>query len=122
MLFRGPYLTQAAWSRLAVDAGFGRIVFIERASDTKVAGYVTKGLPGYVTKDLADPVAFPRHFRRVRFSRGWAPGWVVRHQTSADEAEPWELVRVGRRRVLCAASVPVGPPDALRRVRQRLPR
>jgi hypothetical protein len=95
VLFRGPYLTQAAWSRLAVDAGFGRIVFIERASDTKVAGYVTKGLPGYLTKDLAEPVAFPRHFRRVRFSRGWAPGWVVRHQTPPDEAEPWELVRAG---------------------------
>ena len=94
VLFRGPFLTQRAWSRLAVEAGFGRIVFIERASDTNVAGYVTKALPGYVTKDLADAVAFPRHFRRVRFSRGWAPGWAV-SQPGADQPSPWELVRPG---------------------------
>jgi hypothetical protein len=95
VLFRGPFLTQPAWSRLAADAGFGRIVYIKRASDTNVASYVTKALPGYVTKDLADPVAFPRHFRRVRFSRGWAPEWVVRLVAPGDESGTWELVRPG---------------------------
>jgi hypothetical protein len=88
------FLTQRAWSRLAADAGFGRIVYIKGASGAKVASYVTKALPGYVTKDLGDPVAFPRHFRRVRFSRGWAPDWVVR-QGAGDQTGTWELVRPG---------------------------
>jgi hypothetical protein len=93
VLFRGPYLTQAAWSRLAVYAGFGRIVWIKLASDGRVAAYVTKALPGYLTKDLSGLVPFPRHFRRVRFSTGWAPGWVQRRQGESDEE--WELVRPG---------------------------
>ena len=95
VLFRGPYLTQAAWSRLAVEAGFGRIVWIELASTHGLAGYVTKALPGYVTKDLGESAAFPRHYRRVRFSRGWAPEWVVRRQEPSAEPTPWELVRAG---------------------------
>ena len=105
VLFRGPWLPQATWSRLAVEAGFGEIVWVERASKGKLAGYVTKALagtdgralPGYVTKALVNPSSFPRHFRRVRFSRGWAPGWVVRprRNPAAQGASPWELVRYG---------------------------
>jgi hypothetical protein len=93
VLFRGPYLTQAAWSRLAVDAGFGQVVWVERATTDRLAGYVTKALPGYVTKDLGDSAPFPRHYRRVRFSRGWAPGWVVPGQVATVDAAQWELVR-----------------------------
>ncbi len=95
VLFRGPYLSQGLWSRLAVEAGFGRIVWIELASEPKLAGYVTKALPGYLAKDLTDSVAFPRHFRRVRFSRGWAPDWDVRRRGASDDAAAWELVRPG---------------------------
>jgi hypothetical protein len=96
VLFRGPYLTQAVWSRLAVEAGFGEIVWIERASKERLAGYVTKALPGYVTKGLADRTPFPRHYRRVRFSRGWAPAWIVRaRRAQTDGPSPWELVRPG---------------------------
>ena len=93
VLFRGPYLTQAAWSRLAVDARFGPVVWVERATTDRLAGYVTKALPGYVTKDLGDTVPFPRHYRRVRFSRGWAPKWEVRRQEATADATQWELVR-----------------------------
>jgi len=93
VLFRGPYLTQAAWSRLAVDAGFGPVVWVERATTDRLAGYVTKALPGYVTKDLGDTVPFPRHYRRVRFSRGWAPEWEVQRQVATSDAAQWELVR-----------------------------
>lgn len=102
VLFRGPWLLQATWSRLAVEAGFGEVVWIERASTGKLTGYVTKALaggavPAYVTKTLAKPSAFPRHFRRVRFSRGWAPGWVVRRTRNRETqgASPWELVGYG---------------------------
>jgi len=97
VLFRGPYLTQAAWSRLASEAGFGRVVWIERASTDKLAGYFTKALPAYVTKTLLEPEAFPRHYRRVRFSRGWAPGWVVAGRAATGEPSPWELVAPGTR-------------------------
>ena len=97
VLFRGPYLTQAAWSRLASEAGFGRIVWIEEASTDKLAGYLTKALPAYVTKSLREPEAFPRHYRRVRFSRGWAPGWVVGGRTAPEDPSPWELVPPGTR-------------------------
>ena len=93
VLLRGPYLTQAAWSRLAAEAGFGRVVWIEAASADKLTGYVTKALPAYVTKGLREPEPFPRHFRRVRFSRGWAPGWVVPSRAPEDGATVWELVR-----------------------------
>jgi len=95
VLFRGPYLTQAAWSRLAVDAGFGPVVWVERATTDRLAGYVTKALPGYVTKDLGDSAPFPRHYRRVRFSRGWAPAWVVRREELSADPASWELVRGG---------------------------
>jgi hypothetical protein len=95
VLFRGPYLTQATWSRIAVEAGFGEVVWIERATSDRLAGYVTKALPGYVTKALREPKAFPRHFRRVRFSRGWAPAWVVRRPRPSADESPWELVRPG---------------------------
>ena len=95
VLFRGPYLSQCLWSRLAVEAGFGRIVWIELASEPRLAGYVTKALPGYLAKGLGDDVPFPRHFRRVRFSRGWAPDWNVRHRDAAAEASAWGLVRPG---------------------------
>jgi hypothetical protein len=102
VLFRGPWLLQATWSRLAVEAGFGEVVWIERASKGKLTGYVTKALaggavPAYVTKTLSKPSAFRRHYRRVRFSRGWAPGWVV--QRTRDRAiegpSPWQLVGYG---------------------------
>jgi hypothetical protein len=92
VLFRGPFITQAAWSRMAMEAGFGQIVWIKKASSARVAGYVTKALPGYLTKDQTGP-AFPRHFRRVRFSRGWAPEWVPRRHGTSDDT--WELVQPG---------------------------
>jgi hypothetical protein len=95
VLFRGPYLTQAAWSRLAVDAGFGTVVWVERATTDRLAGYVTKALLGYVTKDLGDSAPFPRHYRRVRFSRGWAPGWVVPRNEPSQDPASWELVHGG---------------------------
>jgi hypothetical protein len=105
VLFRGPWLLQATWSRLAVEAGFGEVVWIERASKGKLTGYVTKALagraggavPAYVTKTLAKPSSFPRHYRRVRFSRGWAPGWVVQRTRNRETqgASPWELVGYG---------------------------
>jgi hypothetical protein len=85
-----------------VEAGFGEVVWIERASKGKLTGYVTKALaggavPAYVTKTLAKPSAFPRHYRRVRFSRGWAPGWVVRRarDRAVDGPSPWQLVGYG---------------------------
>jgi len=95
VLFRGPYLTQATWSRLAAEAGFGQVVWIERASADKVAGYVTKALPAYVTKALRVPATFPPHYRRVRFSRGWAPAWEVPTRVPSAEPSPWELVPPG---------------------------
>jgi hypothetical protein len=95
VLFRGPYLTQPAWSRLAVEAGFGEVLWIEKASADRLTGYVTKALPAYVTKSLREPDAFPRHYRRVRFSRAWAPGWVVPSREPEDGAGEWELVRGG---------------------------
>lgn len=105
VLLRGPWLLQATWSSLAVEAGFGEVVWIERASKGKLAGYVTKsltgvnepGLPGYLSKALAAPAAFPRHFRRVRFSRGWSPDWVTRRRRdpAKDGPSPWERVPGG---------------------------
>ena len=76
--------------------GWVRRIVDRAASPRKLAGYVTKALPGYVTKELANPTAFPRHFRRVRFSRGWAPAWVVRRRGIPEEGpRPWALVRAG---------------------------
>ncbi|MGH2465069.1 MAG: rolling circle replication-associated protein [Candidatus Limnocylindrales bacterium] len=102
VLLRGPWLLQATWSSLAVEAGFGEVVWIERASKARLTGYVTKSLahsgaatlPGYLSKSLGAPAAFPRHFRRVRFSRGWSPDWVSRQKRDPerDGPSPWERV------------------------------
>jgi hypothetical protein len=80
VVFRGPWVAQAEWSRLAEAVGFGRVVDVRRVRSGDVARYAAKGLSGYLAKSFG--VVWPRHFRRVRFSRSWAPSWVVRRRVS----------------------------------------
>jgi hypothetical protein len=87
IVFRGPWLAQREWSALAVEAGFGSIVDVRRVRSGDVARYAAKGLGGYLSKSV-EAAVWPRHFRRVRFSRGWAPGWIVRPRP---ERGAWEL-------------------------------
>lgn len=71
----GPFVHQSAWSMWATRAGFGRVVDIRAVDDGRLGAYVAKSLGRYLTKGLGG--SWPSHFRRVRVSRGWAPGWVV---------------------------------------------
>lgn len=72
----GPYVDQARWSQWAERAGLGRVVDIRAVRDGELAAYATKSLAGYLTKSATD-ADWPRHARRMRVSRGWAPSWVV---------------------------------------------
>lgn len=74
-VYRGPYLPQARWSTLAERAGLGRIVDVRAVRSGELASYAAKTLGSYLTKGAAE--VWPRHFRRVRASRGWSPAWVV---------------------------------------------
>lgn len=84
------------WSRLAERCGFGPVVDIRRAR-SGLGRYLSKDLGGYLSKDLSSGI-FPPHFRRVRFSREWAPGWVLRGRRPRQPGEPseWVLHRVIR--------------------------
>lgn len=75
VIYRGGYLHQREWSRMAEAVGLGYIVDVRQVRADELAAYASKSLAGYLTK-AADEV-WPRHFRRVRASRGWAPTWVV---------------------------------------------
>jgi hypothetical protein len=62
--------------RMAVRAGFGKVLWVEPVRDpVEMAGYITKlsrELTGASRKDQV-PVNAPRHFRRLRASRGLLP-------------------------------------------------
>ena len=62
--------------KLAVKAGFGEVLWVEPVRDSEaMAGYMTKlsrELTGASRKDQV-PVNAPRHFRRLRASRGLLP-------------------------------------------------
>jgi hypothetical protein len=48
--------------------------------------YDRAGLAHYLTKQLADPAitsGWPRHFRPVSMTRGWAPGWLPKKDWAA---------------------------------------
>lgn len=99
VVLRGvPFMPQAVWSRLVAGAGFGPVVDIRRVGrGDQLAGYLTKALGAYLTK-AASSTAWPAHFRRVRFSREWSPGWVSRGRRPRQPGQesPWVLLAVLR--------------------------
>lgn len=116
----GPYVPQARWSIWAVRAGFGAVVDIRQVKSQDVASYAAKSLGGYLTKSAG--VVWPRHFRRIRVSRRWAPAWVVYKPRTAGEwaylgmereETPAEWVRrLARARVLAGPGSGVQVPGA----------
>ena len=97
VVLRGvPYMPQATWSRLVARCGFGPVVDIRRVRSERVGGYLAKDLGGYLTK-AAGATRWPPHFRRVRFSRDWAPEWVshaARRAHGGAQGERWLFLRV----------------------------
>lgn len=96
VVLRGvPYLPQPVWSRLVASAGFGSVVDIRRVRSGALGDYLSKDLGGYLTK-AAVGQAWPPHFRRIRFSRDWAPSWVPRPRGAAQDGavRVWQLLRV----------------------------
>jgi hypothetical protein len=99
VILRGvPFMPQPVWSRLAERFGFGRIVWIAAVTGERgMTSYLTKSLGGYMTKDLGRH-RWPPGFHRLRFSQGWALGWVSYRaagpgQPSAQE-DSWLFLRV----------------------------
>jgi len=96
VVLRGaPFMPPSVWSRLAARSGFGYIVDVRRAN-VGVRGYLTKSLGTYLTKEAAS-ASWPAHFRRIRFSREWAPEWVPRSVRTAREGDRWVLHRLAVR-------------------------
>jgi hypothetical protein len=98
VIVRGvPFMPQAVWSRLAERFGFGRIVWIAAVKGERgMTSYLTKSLSAYMTKDLSRH-RWPPGFRRLRFSQGWALGWVsrARRVRPADsQGDSWLFLRV----------------------------
>lgn len=98
VVLRGvPFMPQPVWSRLAERVGFGPVVDIRRVRSDGVGEYLSKDLGGYLSKDLGARYSWPPHFRRVRFSRDWAPEWVPRRVSAAtrgDQPSEWTLQRI----------------------------
>lgn len=91
VVLRGvPFMPQRTWSTLVARCGFGPVVWIEKVHSGGVGAYVAK-LGRYMTK-AAGAGWWPPHFRRVRFSRDWAPGWVVRGRRPRQPGQPAEFV------------------------------
>lgn len=98
VVLRGvPFMPQPVWSRLAHAVGFGYIVDVRRVRSADGMGrYLSKSLGSYLTKQ-AGSGAWPAHFRRIRFSHAWAPGWVPsgrRPRQDGAHAEDWVLLAV----------------------------
>jgi hypothetical protein len=93
VVFRGPYVDQRVWSRLAVGAGFGPVVDIRAVRGGEIGGYVTKTLGGYVTKAVGG--RYPAGARRVRFSHRWSPEWVPTARRAAQRGDTSEWTRIG---------------------------
>jgi hypothetical protein len=81
-LMTGRYIAQQRLSRLAEEAGFGRVCDIrevkpgteeEREENQDAAWYVAKQMAGYVTKTKSESLASKTAVRRrpLRRSRGW---------------------------------------------------
>jgi hypothetical protein len=131
VVLRGvPYMPQSTWSRLVARCGFGPVVDIRRVQSGGVGGYLSKDLGGYLTK-AAGSQSWPPHFRRVRFSRDWAPEWLPRARRArhgGDQAS-WVLHHVAVRssdelptRAIGWAVAGQGPPVAGGACRERLTR
>jgi hypothetical protein len=92
VVLRGvPYLPQAVWSRVVSRYGFGPVVDIRRVQSGELGRYLSKSLGTYLTKSSGVDW-WPPHFRRVRFSRSWAPEWVLRPARAATEApSEWSM-------------------------------
>jgi hypothetical protein len=78
LILEGYKRVRARWLRRhAVASGFGPITYLEPMKDQRgMAGYLVKladQLSGEVSKDSQVPVLAPRHFRRLRASRGFLP-------------------------------------------------
>lgn len=97
VVLRGvPYMPQGVWSRLVAAVGFGYVVDVRAVrSGDGMAGYLTKQLGGYLTKQAASR-AWPMHFRRIRFSQAWAEGWTPRGRRprQPEGQSPWVLLRI----------------------------
>ena len=117
VVMRGmPFMPQAVWSRVVASCGFGFVVDVRAVrSAAGMGAYLTKSLGGYLTKQ-AGSGAWPPHFRRVRFSRAWAEGWVARgrrpRQPGAEGASDseWRLWRILRTGTGALSEASIGPP------------
>jgi hypothetical protein len=99
VVLRGvPYMPQATWSRLVASCGFGPVVDIRRVRSGEVGAYLSKDLGGYLTKS-ANTHSWPPHFRRIRFSRDWAPEWLPRARSDrhGGDQSPWILHHIAVR-------------------------
>lgn len=96
VVLRGmPLVPQAVWSRLAARCGFGSILDIRQVRSADGMGrYLAKSLPAYLVKQAGEGF-WPPHFRRVRFSRDWAEGWVPRGRRTRQPGAPVEWVFLG---------------------------
>ncbi len=93
VVLRGvPYMPQSTWSRLVERCGFGPVVDIRRVRTGEVGTYLSKDLGGYLTKSV-NTHSWPPHFRRIRFSRDWAPDWLPRPRSGLQGGgqSPWVL-------------------------------
>jgi hypothetical protein len=95
VVLRGvPFMPQVVWSRLAARVGFGYIADIRQVRSARgMGGYLTKQLGTYLTKQAGSP-SWPAHFRRIRFSRGWAEGWAPRGRRTRqpEDQSTWVLL------------------------------
>ena len=111
ILATGSYIDQRRLSRLAEQAGFGRVSDIRAvrlngsADDKRTASYISKEISGYVTKakvselgERSKTAAKKRRRRPLRTSRGWWPGGLTRAEKELraesldpenDDAGPW---------------------------------
>jgi hypothetical protein len=109
VVIRGtPFMAQAWLSSTAAAIGFGRILDVRQVRGGAIAGYLSKQLGGYLTK-AAGSSSWPPHFRRIRFSREWAPDWVPRARSGRQDGahvggwlllgiDPPETARAGQGR------------------------
>ncbi len=108
ILFHNPAIAAAGWKRfrrvlgaLAVRAGFGRVLWAEPMRDADaMAGYLVKlarELTGAARKDQV-PVDAPRHFRRLRASRGLLPPVFHNPEIAGElKQKPLEVVTLDER-------------------------
>jgi len=94
VVLRGaPFVPQRWWSKAAHRAGFGYVVDVRAlGSRSGATAYLSK----YLGKQLGSR-SWPPHFRRVRFSQGWAVEWVPRgRRTRSGDGPPavFRLVRI----------------------------